>query len=647
MKKKSGGWAEKILRINVSDRRFKVISTNAYSEKYLGGLGIAAKIAWDEIKPETGAFDADNKLIFATGPLTGTLAPGSGRMEVVGKSPRTFPYEVVTRSGMGGHWGVELKRAGYDAVILEGETDSPVYVYIDRDSVEFYDAAELWGKDTYETQKCLKEKHGDPVQVVCIGPAGENRSRIATIVSETSFSSGKSGFGAVMGAKKVKGIVVNGSGGRIHVARPGRLVNLAAHYRELLGYNPMREWTVGYYPPGYHFRFYKKYRKGNASCFGCTLQCFAFIQVPELDPAQVHCINYYYMKPAYDFYGETLEADQALWQSVLLSNKLGLCTFEMAGLVPWLKDLFDAGLLDEQTSGLPFTKFGSREFIEALLENIALRRGIGGVLAEGAPRAANSLPGAWPLYEKYYPAHGQTEHNSVRDYPAIALLWALDSRDPMIDHHAYRHLAVSRQRWPHPHGLSSEKAQAISRAIFGTKTAIDHDTYAEKSKAVAYCQNRSAVINSLVLCDFLFPIFISQSREDRMGDTAAESRLLSAVTGTDICEKELDGVGERIWNVLRAIMVREGRTKQQDTLHPTNFEKIDTQQHAEAVRHSVAIISSNHTQPIQRDAFEKAKTDYYEIRGWDPETGRPTCETLLNLDLRDIANQLYGREGSA
>ncbi|MBW1995411.1 MAG: hypothetical protein JRI77_13335 [Deltaproteobacteria bacterium] len=639
MKEKSGGWADKILRINLSDRSFGVIPTEIYSRKLLGGLGIAARVAWDEIKPETKALDADNKLIFATGPLTGTLAPGSGRMEVVGKSPRTFPDEVVTRSGMGGHWGVELKRAGYDAVIIEGQADVAVYIYIDCNNIEFHGAEDLWGKDTYATQRCLKQKHGDEVQVVCIGPAGENMSRIATIVSETSFTSGKSGFGAVMGAKKVKAIVVNGSGGRIREARSGRLVNLAAHYRELLGYNPMREWTVGYCPPDYHQRFYKKYRKGNASCFGCTLQCFAFIKVPELDPAQVHCINYYYMKPAYDFYGETLEGDQTVWQSILLCNKLGLCTFEMAGFVPWLKDLFDAGRLNEKTSGLPLTKLGSREFIESLLINIAYRKGIGDVLAEGAPRAAGILQDAWALYEKYYPAHGQTEHNSVRDYPAIALLWALDSRDPMIDHHAYRHLAVSRQRWPKPHGLTAKEAQNISENIFETRTAIDHTTFAEKAKAVAYCQDRSAVINSLVLCDFLFPIFISQSRKDRMGDTAAESRLLSAVTGTDIDEKTLNAVGERIWNLLRAIMVREGRTKQKDTLHPTNFQKADSQK--QAASHSVAIISANHTQPIDREAFERAKAEYYDIRGWDPNTGWPDRETLQKLDLNDIADELY------
>jgi aldehyde:ferredoxin oxidoreductase len=641
MNEKSGGWAGQILRINVSNRSTQIIPTRAYSENLLGGLGIASQIAWDEIDPNIDAFDAGNKLIFATGPLTGTLAPGSGRMEIVGKSPRTFPKETVTRSGMGGHWGVELKRAGYDAIILEGQADQPLYIRIDQGNVEFCNAIPIWGMDTYATQKWLKEKHGSRTQVVCIGPAGENKSRIATIITETSFSSGKSGFGAVMGAKNVKGIVVDGSNGQIEVVRPGRLIKLAAQYSELIGYNPMREWTVGYCPPEYHARFFKKYRTGNASCFGCPLQCFAFIKVPDLEPAQVHCINYYYMNPAYAYYGETLEGDQAIWQSIVLCNKLGICTFEMAGLVPWLTDLFNAGLIDERESGLPLSKAGSREFIEDLLSGIAFRKHIGDILAEGAPRAADMLPDAWPLYEKYYPAHGQTEHNSVRDFPAVALLWALDSRDPMIDHHAYRHLSVSRQRWPRPHQLPLEKAQAISEKIFGSKTAIDHGTYAEKSKVVAYCQNRSAVIDSLVLCDFLFPIFTSQSREDRMGDTTAESKLLSAVTGIDIDEKALDHIGERIWNIQRAIMVREGRTSEEDTLHPSYFQKLADKREAQKTSQSVAIISSDHTQPIDRQAFEEGKTEYYKIRGWDPQTGCPSRNTLIDLGLKDISDQLH------
>lgn len=640
MKKKSGGWAGNILRIDVSNQRTEQISTKEYSDLFLGGLGLADKIAWDEIPADIDAFDVGNKLIFATGPLTGTLAPGSGRMEIVGKSPRTYPDEIVTRSGMGGHWGVELKRAGYDAVILEGQSEQPVYVHIDRDSVEFHPAEHVWGQDTYATQQELKKTHGNHTQVICIGPAGEKKCRMATLVSETSFTSGKSGFGAVMGAKNVKAISVDGAFGEIPVAHPGRLINLYHHYRDLLGYNPMREWTVGYSPPDYQTAFYKKYRTGNASCFGCSLQCFAYIQVPELDPSQVHCINYYYMKPAYDYYGETKEGDQAFWQSVVLTNKLGLCTFEMAGIVPWIKDLYGEGVIDEKTSGLPLSKMGSREFIEALLLGIAHREHLGDVLAEGAPRAAGMIPDAWPLYEKYYPAHGQTEHNSVRDFPAIALLWALDSRDPMIDHHAYRHLSVSRQRWPKPYQLSPEKARAIAKKLFGTETAIDHSTYEEKAKVVAYVQNRSTVINSLVLCDFLFPIFTSQSREDRMGDTEAESKLLTAVTGIEFEEKQLDLVGERIFNLQRAIMVREGRTREQDTLHSSYFEATKRKREEEKDKTSVAIISADHSQPIARETFENTKEAYYEIRGWDIESGRPTSETLRDLDLGEVSDQL-------
>lgn len=640
MRRTFGGWAGRILRVNVTDRSTQVIPTEPYSKRFLGGLGIAAKIAWDEIRSDVGAFDPDNKLIFATGPLTGTLAPGSGRMEIVGKSPRTFPTEVVTRSGMGGYWGAEIKYAGYDGVILEGEAAKPVYIWIDRDRVDFLDASDLWGKDTFLTQKELKERHGAKAQAICIGPAGERRSRIATIMSETSFTSGKSGFGAIMGAKKVKAIAVRGSGGRIAIAHPRRLINLVSYCRDLMGYNPMREWTVGYFPPDYHFRFYERHRTGNGSCFGCPLQCFAFIKVPDLDPGQAHCVSYYYMKPAYAYYGETPQGDQALWQGVVLCNKLGLCAFEMTGMVPWLRDLFAAGLIDEGSSGLPLSRYGSREFIVDLLNSVAFRRRIGDVLAEGVARAASMLRGGWSLYEKYYPAHGQTEHNSVRDFPGIALLWALDSRDPMIDHHAYRHLSVSRQRWPKPHVLSSEKAGAISERIFGSKRAIDHSTYEEKPGAIAYCQNRSAVINSLVLCDWLYPVFVGQGREDRMGDTAVESKLLSAVTGIEYSETELDRIGERIWNVQRAIMVREGRTKEEDTLHEAYFRETNIRRREKGEMQSHTNVASDQTKPIPRRTFEEAKETYYRMRGWDEKTGYPTREKLISLGLNEIAQQL-------
>lgn len=160
--------------------------------------------------PKVSAFDPANRLVFAAGPLTGTLAPGSGRMELVAVSPRSYPRETVTRSGMGGFWGAELKFAGYDALAVEGKSEGWLNLWIHDDRVEFLDAGGYVGEDTYATQVRLRKELGERVRVVCIGPAGERLSRLAVILSETSFASGRSGFGAVMGSKKLKAIAVRG-----------------------------------------------------------------------------------------------------------------------------------------------------------------------------------------------------------------------------------------------------------------------------------------------------------------------------------------------------------------------------------------------------------------------------------------------------
>ena len=195
----------------------------------------------------------------------------------------------------------------------------------------------------------------------------------------------------------------------------------------------------------------------------------------------------------------------------------------------------------------------------------------------------------------------------------------------MIDHHAYRHLSVTRLNWPYPHQLTVEQAKTISKKIFGNSTAIDHRTYADKAAAIALCQNKSCVKNSLVLCDFLYPIFISQSREDRMGDTAAESQLFSAVTGREISEEALDRVGERIFTLSRAIMVREGRARADDTLHETYFRNTEAIDPATGKGTMRVISSSEHTKAVPRDQFEEAKTEYYRLRGWAADSGRPSA----------------------
>ncbi len=209
--KMGGGWTGKVLRVDLTDRKWSVEPTERFAESFIGGIGIGLKVFWDEVAPETGAYDPRNRLVFAPGPLTGTLAPASGRMEIISMSPRSYPRETVLRSGMGGYWGAELKFAGYDALIVQGAADQWLNLWIYNDRVDFRDAREYLGMDTYATQVNLRKELDPRARILCIGPAGEHLSRLAVILSETSFASGRSGFGAVMGSKKLKAIAVRGT----------------------------------------------------------------------------------------------------------------------------------------------------------------------------------------------------------------------------------------------------------------------------------------------------------------------------------------------------------------------------------------------------------------------------------------------------
>jgi len=205
------GWTGRILRVDLTERKSFVEPSERYVERFIGGIGIGLRVFWEEVGPEVGAFDPDNRLVFAPGPLTGTLAPASGRFEIVSKSPHNYPRETVTRSGVGGFWGPELKYAGYDALIVQGQADDWVSLWIYNDQVIFRSAKEYVGEDTYSTQTKLRKELDPRAKILCIGPAGENLSRLAVILSETSFVSGKSGFGGVMVSKKLKAIAVRGT----------------------------------------------------------------------------------------------------------------------------------------------------------------------------------------------------------------------------------------------------------------------------------------------------------------------------------------------------------------------------------------------------------------------------------------------------
>ena len=237
------GWAGKILRVNLDDGSVTKEDTSKYLN-YTGGIGFGYKVIFDEA-PTAGPFDPENRIIFAVGPLTGSLAPSSGRSEVISISPHVYAPKsknpLVTRSGFGGYWGAELKFAGYDAIVVQGKARKPVFINVVDDEVDIMDASGIWGKDTFEAQEMIKAKTGDEkTQIAVIGPSGERLVRISPIMHRIGNAAGQGGFGAVMGSKNLKAIAVRGTKG-VQVADKKNLIKYV---------KSVREFQPG--PPGFH-----------------------------------------------------------------------------------------------------------------------------------------------------------------------------------------------------------------------------------------------------------------------------------------------------------------------------------------------------------------------------------------------------------
>jgi len=621
------GWVGKILRIDLSSGKVSEEPTTERARRFIGGMGLGTKIMWDEIKPEVAPFDPENRLLLLTGPLTGTLAPTSGRMEICTKAPAVDPPSC-TRSGLGGAFGPELKFAGYDGIIIQGKAEKPVLLVIEDGNVKIEDANHLWGKDTYITQKEILHEYGEDFKTVCIGPAGENLVDFAAIVSETGYTAAKSGMGAVMGSKNVKAVAVKGSGG-VKIARRKEFRDVCWHVRRLIVNHPVRKWTLGG-PIESSVAFLDKYRTKNNACFNCPVSCRGWIEMSGMDSGEIMCLAYYYL-----WLGA---GDREAWEGKLLSDKLGLCQYTLYDMIRWLKECYELGIITEKDTEIPWSKIGTSEFINVLLSKIAYREGFGDALAKGASKAAQSIgPEAVELYKAYFPARNQSEHYSVRAYPVILMQWATDNRDPIIDAHNWTSLVYwAGMFWPKSQkgALTSEQTRARAREAFGTEKAADAFSYEAKAQTAIVIQNTSRLKNSLVLCDWRFPITTSPNNPpDYRGDPDADRRLYCAATGDEVDKEEWMKMGERIFNLERAIMAREGRRKKNDTVEDYYFR---------VPEEKLAAFDLKLASPPVADLkkFEQMRDEYYKLRGANLETGVPTKEKLEELELSDVAIEL-------
>ncbi|MBW1900519.1 MAG: hypothetical protein JRJ20_02675 [Deltaproteobacteria bacterium] len=646
------GYAGKILRVDLSSGIVTNQPTSDYADQFLGGRGIAAKIYWDEVPPEVGPFDPENRLVFATGPLGGLPAIGGSRWTVCGKSPEPA-LECFSYGNLGGRYGAELKFAGFDAIVVHGKSEKPVYLHIRNDTAEFKDASHLWGKGAIETRESLKSELGRSARVVTFGPAGENGVAIASLLADND-SSASGGLGASMGAKNLKAIVVEGAGKKVNVAQPERWRELLAYYNRIVRgqFEFMSRWVRNYFV---EFKTTPGPEMKKEPCYGCVSKCPRKVyEATDGRKGKFFCgAALFYQPRADEYYGDWNEVGGDVpFSATKLCDEYGMDVFAIDLIISWLDSCHREGILSEQDTGIPLSKIGSLEFIETLVRKIALRQGFGDVLAQGLFRAADSLgPAAKAQIETigYQAEPGLYPWYGPKLYMFNAFPTAMEPRVPIQQLHE---LSLMLAKWvASTYGLqkiTSEVFRNIAKKFWGSELAADFSTYEGKAMAAKMVQDREYAKECLILCDFLWPIIEVEHTEDLVGDPTLESQILSAVTGTEVSEQGLYRIGERVFNLQRAILAREGhRGRDFDRLPESSYTLPLAYDHAipdcQAPGKDGEPISKVGA-VVDRDQFEKMKDEYYGIRKWDPATGLQTRKQLEELGLRDIADDLETRD---
>lgn len=597
---KANGLTGKILYVNLSTGGIRVQETpEEVVTKFFGGRGLGAYLLYHEVKPEVEPLGPENKLIFTNGPLIGTMAPGSNKINVTFKSPLTNTYSY---SLCGGHLGSELKFAGYDGLVIEGCAEEPVYLMIDNENVEVRPAGHLWGQLIPSVDKQLKEELDDPfIKIACIGPAGEKLNRIACITSDCFREFGRGGAGAVMGSKNLKAIAVRGTGA-VEVASPQELAGLAEEaVKDLrkhptarnrrkygtpemvqgvnyLGFWPTRNFSSGYFEDGEKISgpaMKQDIVIGDAACYACPIACGKRTEVYSTKYGRVGLEG-----PEFETIG-LLGANCGVsdWVYLLKATEIcdayGMDTMSAGVTVSMVMEAFEKKrITSEQVDGLK-PHFGNGEVLVELLRCMGERKGIGDLLAEGVKVAAERL--------------------GVPDLAMHVKGLPFSDYDPR----GCKGMALT-------YGTSPKGAHHMVSPTMGLELAGDRFAIEGKGKLVRSVQQYMAIVDSLGFCSSM-RFVLSLERQ---------LQLYSAVTGMDISEEEAMRVGERILNLERMYNVRLGLDRRHDVL-PRRFLE-------EPMPDGLS-----QGQKVDMDAL---LDDYYAVMGWD-RNGIPTPLKLQELNL--------------
>jgi len=638
------GWTGKILKIDLTEEKISCLNTHDYSELFIGGLGIGEKIYWDETVPDTKALDPKNPFILMTGPLCGTTAPSAPRMVVCGKSPMTYPERFVNAS-IAGFFPAELKKAGFDGIVLIGRADRPVYISIEEGEVKLCDAAHLWGLRNSETREKIENDLSAKHKIMSIGPGCENGARMGTLLIDLAGSAGM-GFGSVMGSKNVKAIAVRGTK-KIPVADLNSVKKIRKKLKEMTG-------------PG----FYNLYDKsmpipGNevvkkVYCHGCPQGCWRSV---HRRPSGLEGIRKCQTVGFYMLWDKKKNGKitDTTFLAMELANEYSLCIHEMLFVLLWIDRAKEQGILTEKNTGLPFSEMGSLEFIETFMEMIAKREGFGRVMAEGAMRAGETFGNeSKKIVQSFLTKTGRPARTyGPKSFILSAPIHAVEQRPAITSLHEICNPLTKWALWNKSNGeqsyVSTEVLRGIAEKFWGGKEAVDFSTYDGKSKAAVIIQNREYAKECMVLCDLVWPVHDDASTCDHVGDPAIESRLLSAVIGRNISEQDLELIGARVFELNRAIMLRDGRSgREEDTLSDSCFVSMeeppadifDMYNPERYLPGKGEDLISHKTAAVDREKFENMMDEYYELRGWDVETGLLKKENLERLGIFEVVDKL-------
>jgi len=626
------GYSGAFLHVNLTHKSLKKGPIDEkLAQEYLGGAGFCSRILYDKIKPGINPLGPENVLMFSTGPLTGTLFPQASRYIVAAKSPLT---DIWGESHAAGHWGPELKFAGCDGIIIEGQSSGPVYLAIDDEHLEIRSAEHLWGKTCYKTDDILKEEWEDSqVKVASIGPAGENLVRYASIMNDRDRCAARSGLGAVMGSKKLKAIVVRGSKD-IEVADTEGYLNLIVELHGKMLAHPFTENRAKYGTtslvelmqeigrlPTYNMRqgIFDEYEKISGetirrnylikarACFACLQRCGRYTAVKE-GP-------YAYVGGSPEFETQCclgsrcgISHTEAVLYAHYLCNAYGLDGISTGATISWAMECYDLGILTKRdTDGIDLS-WGNHEALIQLIPMIARREGFGNLLAEGSYRASQKIGRGADKYVMHVKKQEIAAQES-RAQKSMGLAAATAARGA---DHLYGFPV-----------LDEVGFEDTIRERFGDKYLPEiSDRLNPKYKGfmVKECEDFMVVVESVGVCKYgtqIPPVFYYE-------DIA---KALQTTTGMKISEKELRFIGERIVNLNRAFNAREGISSKDDTL-PDRLTS-EPAPKGPAKGHVVEL--------------SEMLEEYYELRGWSKKNGLPTKRKLMELGLMDVAMDLEKR----